>query len=159
MGEWRYSSIILNFDTRRMWLVNFTPLPLYPQVPPYRTLDGQRRRSKRYGEKKSLLPLPEIEPRFLECAARSLSAIPTELLVAFFQVFLQELCIHSSHMHSACPVQLILLYLTILILFEQYKLWSSLRYFLQPPIYFIPLRSIFALRHPVLRHPPSTFYP
>jgi hypothetical protein len=30
-GEWRYSSIILELGTRWRWMVNFTPLPLYPR--------------------------------------------------------------------------------------------------------------------------------
>jgi hypothetical protein len=31
MGEWRYSSIILDLGTRWRWVVSVTPLPLYPQ--------------------------------------------------------------------------------------------------------------------------------
>jgi hypothetical protein len=30
MGEWRYSSTILDFVTRWMWNVSYTPLPLKP---------------------------------------------------------------------------------------------------------------------------------
>jgi hypothetical protein len=29
MGKWRYSSIILDLNTRRKWVVSFTPLPFY----------------------------------------------------------------------------------------------------------------------------------
>jgi hypothetical protein len=31
MGEWRYISTIHDLGTRRMWVVNFTPRPLYPR--------------------------------------------------------------------------------------------------------------------------------
>jgi hypothetical protein len=31
MGEWRYSSIILNLGTKWGWVLSFTPLPLYPR--------------------------------------------------------------------------------------------------------------------------------
>jgi hypothetical protein len=31
MGEWRYSSTILDLDTRWSWVVSFTPRPLYPE--------------------------------------------------------------------------------------------------------------------------------
>jgi hypothetical protein len=30
MGEWRYISIFLDLGTRWVWVVSFTPLPLYP---------------------------------------------------------------------------------------------------------------------------------
>jgi hypothetical protein len=31
MGEWRYSSIILDFGTRWDWMISILPWPLYPQ--------------------------------------------------------------------------------------------------------------------------------
>jgi hypothetical protein len=37
MGEWRYSSIFLDVDSRRRWVVNLTPRPFYPRVKPRRT--------------------------------------------------------------------------------------------------------------------------
>jgi hypothetical protein len=31
MGEWRYTSTILDFGTRWEWMISFMPWPLYPQ--------------------------------------------------------------------------------------------------------------------------------
>jgi hypothetical protein len=31
MGEWKYGSTV-NLDTRRWYVVSFTPLPLYPRA-------------------------------------------------------------------------------------------------------------------------------
>jgi hypothetical protein len=42
-------------------------------------LGGPQSRSGHYGEEKSLLPLPGIEPRLLSCPACSVIAILTEL--------------------------------------------------------------------------------
>jgi hypothetical protein len=34
MGEWRYSSTVLDIGTRWRWVVSFTPRPLYPRGNP-----------------------------------------------------------------------------------------------------------------------------
>jgi hypothetical protein len=57
MWEWRYSSSILDLHTRRWWLINCMPLPLYPPgKTPLCSLkrrpDGPPSRCERY----SLLP-------------------------------------------------------------------------------------------------------
>jgi hypothetical protein len=68
MGEFWYSSTILDLSTRLRWLVNFTPRPLYsrensPSYPLNRRLGEPQSRSGRCGEEKNLLPLPRIESR------------------------------------------------------------------------------------------------
>jgi hypothetical protein len=63
MGEWRYSSIILELRTRWKWVVSFTPRPLYPLYPVNRRLGEPQSRSGPYGVEKNILPLPRIEPR------------------------------------------------------------------------------------------------
>jgi hypothetical protein len=50
-----------------------TRYPLYKRLGEPQDLYGY------YGEEKNLLPLPEIEPRFLGRPARSLVDVPTEL--------------------------------------------------------------------------------
>jgi hypothetical protein len=37
MGNWKYSSTILDFGIRRIWVVRFTPLQLYPRIKPLGT--------------------------------------------------------------------------------------------------------------------------
>jgi hypothetical protein len=54
MGEWMYSSTILDSGTRWRWVVIFTPLPLYPReknhwYPLDMRLGGPQSRSGRYG--------------------------------------------------------------------------------------------------------------
>jgi hypothetical protein len=66
MGEWRYSSIILDLGTRWRWVVSFTTLPRYPRgrgprYPLDRRLGEPQSRSGRCGEEKNLA-LPGIEP-------------------------------------------------------------------------------------------------
>jgi hypothetical protein len=58
---------ILDLGSRWRWVVNFTPLPLYPQgkspwYPLDRRLGGPQSRSERGGEEKNSQPPPEIEP-------------------------------------------------------------------------------------------------
>jgi hypothetical protein len=64
MGEWRYSSTILNLDAEWRWVISFTPRPLY--------LRGKCRGTHwiegwmdlwRCGVQKNLLSLPGVEPR------------------------------------------------------------------------------------------------
>jgi hypothetical protein len=59
MGEWRYTSTILDLDTRWRWVVSFTHLPLYsrgksPRYPLARRLGWCQSRSGRCGEGKNL---------------------------------------------------------------------------------------------------------
>jgi hypothetical protein len=67
MGEWRYSSIILELDTSWKWVVSFTTLPLYPRGknPRYlleRRLGGPQSGSGRRGEQKILDPSGTLTP-------------------------------------------------------------------------------------------------
>jgi hypothetical protein len=62
MGEWRYSSTILDSGTRWRWVVSFTPLPLYSReknhrYPPDLMLGGPQNLSGRYGGEKNLSPV------------------------------------------------------------------------------------------------------
>jgi hypothetical protein len=61
MGEWRYSSTILDLGTRWRWVVSFTDRPLHPRYPLDMRLSGPQSQSGRCGEDK-ILPLPGIEP-------------------------------------------------------------------------------------------------
>jgi hypothetical protein len=77
---WRYSSTILDLGTRWRWVVNFTPLPLYPWGNSTRyPLD------RRLGEPQSVWTLRNRKSfastgnRLFGHPSRSLVAIPTEL--------------------------------------------------------------------------------
>jgi hypothetical protein len=65
MGEWKYSSVIVDLDTRRRWVVSFTSLPLYPQENLSYLSHGRlcrpERPSGRCGVQKNILTLPEIK--------------------------------------------------------------------------------------------------
>jgi hypothetical protein len=66
MGDWRYSSAILDLSIRWKWMINFTPLPLYPpgkssRYPSDRRLFRLQSRSGRCGVGKIFLLL-ELEP-------------------------------------------------------------------------------------------------
>jgi hypothetical protein len=61
MGDWRYSSTILNLGNRWRWVVSFTPWPLYLRHPLDRRLGGPQRWSGCCGEEKNLV-MPGIEP-------------------------------------------------------------------------------------------------
>jgi hypothetical protein len=68
MGEWRYRSTIPDLGTRWMWIVSFTPRPLYlrrksPRYPLDRRLGGHHTWSGRCRIEKYLLPLPGIKLR------------------------------------------------------------------------------------------------
>jgi hypothetical protein len=51
MGEWRYSSTILDHNTRCRWVVRSTPWPLYPRYAIDRSLGVLQSRSGSCGEK------------------------------------------------------------------------------------------------------------
>jgi hypothetical protein len=94
MGEWRYSSTVLDFDTR--WVVSFAPWPLYPRVKSPRylldmRLGGPQRRSGRCEENKNILPLLKMEPRFLGLPVHSLVAILTSHFSCLIENFLRLL--------------------------------------------------------------------
>jgi hypothetical protein len=62
-GEWRYGSTILDFGSRRRWMVSFTPRPLFPRrknprYPLDTRLGGPQSRSGRCGVEKNPLLLP-----------------------------------------------------------------------------------------------------
>jgi hypothetical protein len=64
MGDWRYSSTILNLGTRWRRVVSFTPQPHYSRGYPLdMRLGGHHSRSGRCEEEKDLLSLLEIEFR------------------------------------------------------------------------------------------------
>jgi hypothetical protein len=90
MGEWRYTSIILNLGTRWRW--SASPPSALPRRTCHRcTLDrrlgGPQSRSGRCGMKKNLLPLPGIELRLLGRPVYSLFAVPTEIF-RFFNMWI-----------------------------------------------------------------------
>jgi hypothetical protein len=67
MGEWRYSSTILDLSTRWWWVVSFMSMSLYhqgniPRYPLDRRLSGPQSWSGCCGVEKHLLPLSGIEP-------------------------------------------------------------------------------------------------
>jgi hypothetical protein len=67
MGEWRYSSTILDLSTRWWWVVSFTPRSLYrlrilPRFRLDKRLGGPQSRSGRYREESNLAPCPESNP-------------------------------------------------------------------------------------------------
>jgi hypothetical protein len=64
-----------DLDTRRRWVVSFTPRPLYPQgkcpwYPLDRRLCGPQNRTGRGGEDKNSQSLPELEPPIIKPVAR-----------------------------------------------------------------------------------------
>jgi hypothetical protein len=66
MGEWRYSSTIIDLSIRWRWVFSFTPRPLYPRgkrprYPLDRRLAGPQSRSERCVAEKYLMPLLGIE--------------------------------------------------------------------------------------------------
>jgi hypothetical protein len=63
MGEWRYSSTILDLYTRWRWLGSFMPLCLHPWYSSYRRLRGPQSPSGHSGVGKNLFPLLRIESR------------------------------------------------------------------------------------------------
>jgi hypothetical protein len=63
MGEWRYSSTILDLGTRWRWVVCFTPLPVYLRYPLERRQGGPQSRSGYCVVETNLLPLSGIESR------------------------------------------------------------------------------------------------
>jgi hypothetical protein len=67
MGEWMYSSTILDLGTRWRSVVSFTPQPLYPWeiVASTHCIGGWvgPRTGLDVVEKRNILPLPGIQPR------------------------------------------------------------------------------------------------
>jgi hypothetical protein len=68
MGDWRYSSTILDPGRRWRWVVGFTPRPLCPRGkslpgPLERRLGGPQSRFGRCREKKNLFSLPGVDLR------------------------------------------------------------------------------------------------
>jgi hypothetical protein len=63
-------------------MVNFTVLSRYPRAkraPLDRRLGGAQSQSGHYGEEINLLPLPEMEPRFIGHPVQSLVAVPASV--------------------------------------------------------------------------------
>jgi hypothetical protein len=79
MGEWTYSSTILDIGSKLRSVTIFTIVPHYPGYPFYRRLGGPHSRSGCYEVEKNLFPPPWIEPRFLSRPTHSLVATPSEL--------------------------------------------------------------------------------
>jgi hypothetical protein len=65
MGEWRYSSTILDLGIRwscQLHTLAALPLRKEPRYPLEARLGGPQSRSERYGVEKYHLPLTEVEP-------------------------------------------------------------------------------------------------
>jgi hypothetical protein len=75
MGEWRYSSIIFDLDTRWKWVVSFTPRPLYlrwrsPRNAFDRRLGGLQKRSGRCGIEENIVSAGNRTPAAQPVARR-----------------------------------------------------------------------------------------
>jgi hypothetical protein len=82
VGEWTYSSTILNLGTRWRWVASFTPLPLYPRgkhrpVPIVWKAGWTPEPVWRLWSWEISCPLSGIEPRHLGRPAHSVVTIPT----------------------------------------------------------------------------------
>lgn len=82
-GNRSVAPIILKFDTRSKWMVNFTLSRCTDWIGDCVSarigLVGSQSRSGRFAEEENLLPLTEIEPRFLGHPDRSPVTMPTGL--------------------------------------------------------------------------------
>jgi hypothetical protein len=70
-------TFILNLHTKWRWVVSFMPRPLYPWWSFDTTQSRPEIWSGRCAEESKPLLLPEVEPRLLDCPARSVVTIPT----------------------------------------------------------------------------------
>ena len=82
-GSRSVAPVILKLDIRSKWMVNITLGRCTDRIGGYVSarigLVGLQSRSGRFAEEENILPLSEIEPRFLSYPARSPVAIPTAL--------------------------------------------------------------------------------
>jgi hypothetical protein len=86
MEEWRYSSAILDLDSRWRWVVSLTHRPLYPQgnstwYPSDRRLDGLQSRSE-----PCTLLLLEIAPRPPLCQR----SYPGSYILVYIYIYIYE---------------------------------------------------------------------
>jgi hypothetical protein len=90
---------IIDLGTRRMWVVSFTPRPLYPQgKSPWYLFDrrqgGLQSRFGRCGEEENSQPLPKLEPPIIQPIAQRYT---TELyLLMKIKAFINNSCIVIS---------------------------------------------------------------
>jgi hypothetical protein len=97
-GTWKSGGdapLVPNLDIIRRWVVSFTPRPHFSQgkrrwCPLKRWLDKSHSRSGRFEAETDILPLPGMQPQFLDCPARipvtALSTIPWRLLFLICQM-------------------------------------------------------------------------
>jgi hypothetical protein len=88
----------------------------------YRRLGGSQSRSGRYGEERNLLPLPGIEPQFLNRSAHSLIAILT-----------QQEKQNEFQNYFQCEDPKILVLCTVLLAAKNYNVISDLIYMFKKP--------------------------
>jgi hypothetical protein len=93
MGEWRYSSTILDLGTRWRWVVSFKPQPLWPGgnspwFPLDRMLGGPQSQSVCCGVEENVLPMLGIKP---EPSSPQLITITIELSSNLKLTYLQLL--------------------------------------------------------------------
>jgi hypothetical protein len=120
MGEWEFTTSILNLNTRWRSVVSFTPQLFYvwgksPQYPMERRLGGPHSQSGCFGEEKNLLPLLAIESQ-LSSPWPSLYS----LSYCSSQVFVFARTYSHTHTHTHKYIHI---WLTLIILISQTLLW------------------------------------
>jgi hypothetical protein len=108
MGEWRYSSTIINLGTRWRLVVSFTPLPLYPLDRLDTRLDGSQSRSARHGEEKNLAPARNRTPAIqllyqLELSQLSFPSCNCNIVVPTWSIYLFTIPLGPDQVLSLLP--------------------------------------------------------
>jgi hypothetical protein len=101
MGEWRYSSTILDFSTKWRWVVGFMFLMLYPRGKSLRyqlarSLDGPQHQSGYCGDEKFWTPIIQhVACHYTDCAITAvlyMINVKIELINGFYTLLI-ALCV------------------------------------------------------------------